>query len=44
MALIELSDLYGALKAVAIKLGTNMEEIRVMQEATASAFEDGTRR
>lgn len=43
MALVELSDLYGALKAVAKKLGTNMEEISIMADATASAFEDGTR-
>jgi len=44
MALVELSDLYGALKAVADDLGTNMDEVKVMQEATAAAFKSGSRK
>ena len=43
MALVELSDIYGALSALAEKLGTNMNEIEIMHKATKSAFEDGSR-
>ena len=43
MALVELSDLYGALKAVAESLGSNMEELKIMQEATERAFKSGKR-
>jgi len=44
LALCELSDLYGALEGVARKLGTSMDDVRKMAEATKRAFEDGTRR
>ncbi len=44
MALLELSDLYGAIKAMAEKLGVSMEDLRIMQESTESAFKDGTRK
>lgn len=43
MALVELSDLYGALEAVAERLGTNMDEVRCMAAATKRAFTDGSR-
>lgn len=43
MALVELSDLYGAISTFANNIGTNMEELRIMNEATKSAFTDGTR-
>lgn len=43
LALVELSDLYGALEGVAESLGTNMTELRVMSDATKRAFRDGTR-
>lgn len=44
MALVELSDLYGAVKAMAATLGTTMEELKAMQEVTARAFQDGSRK
>jgi ATP phosphoribosyltransferase regulatory subunit HisZ len=44
LALVELSDLYGALEGVAEKLGSNMEELRKMSDATKRAFRDGSRR
>lgn len=44
MALVELSDLFGALVAVAKNLGTNMKEIKCMHKATVAAFKDGTRK
>lgn len=44
MALVELSDLYGAVKAMATTLGTTMEELKAMQEVTARAFQDGSRK
>jgi hypothetical protein len=44
MALVELSDLYGAVKAMATTLGTSMEELKAMQEVTARAFQDGSRK
>ena len=43
MALVELSDIYGALEALADAQGTSMEELRKMAEVTARAFQDGTR-
>lgn len=43
MALLELSDAYGALEAVAVKMGFNMEDLRKMSCATKRAFQDGTR-
>ena len=43
MAMVELSDLYGAIQAVANNIGTNMTELQIMSEATERAFKDGTR-
>lgn len=44
LALVELSDIYGALKLVALSLGTNMQEVVKMSEATERAFMDGSRK
>lgn len=44
MALIELSDLFGAVRAVAENLGVTMEDLEVMANITKRAFEDGTRK
>ena len=43
LALCELADLYGAVQSVAKKLGTTMEELRSMSDATKRAFTDGSR-
>lgn len=44
LALCELADLYGAIEGFAKKLGTNIEEIAKMAEATKRAFESGNRK
>lgn len=44
LALCELSDLYGAMEAVAEKLGVNMEDIKKMSAATKRSFQSGERR
>ncbi len=44
LALVELSDIYGALEAVAERLGTNMADLQKMSAATKRAFKDGSRR
>lgn len=44
MALLELSDLYGALEGVAVKMGSNMAELRKMSSATKRAFQNGLRK
>lgn len=44
LALCELSDLYGAMEAVAEKLGVNMEDIKKMSVATKRAFQSGDRK
>jgi hypothetical protein len=44
LALVELTDLYGALEGVAVRLGTNMVEVAKMAEATKRAFVSGQRR
>lgn len=44
LALCELSDLYGAMEAVAEKLGVNMEDIKKMSAATKRAFQSGARK
>lgn len=44
MALVELSDIYGALAGVAESLGTNMAELASMSAATQRAFTDGSRK
>lgn len=43
MALVELSDIYGALQLVAEKHGTSMDALRKMSSITRRAFEDGSR-
>ena len=45
MALVELSDLYGAIKGYLVKHipSMTMEDLRIMSEATERAFKDGTR-
>lgn len=44
MALLELSDIYGALEGVAIKMGSNMMELAKMSNATKRAFQNGHRK
>jgi len=44
LALCELADLYGAIEGFAKTLGTNIEEIAKMSEATKRAFESGSRK
>jgi len=44
LALCELSDLYGAMEAVAEKLGVNMEDLKKMSAATKRAFQCGDRK
>lgn len=44
MAMCELADIYGALKAMATRYGLSMDDLRVMAQATASAFQDGSRK
>lgn len=43
MALLELSDIYGALEAIAVKMNSNMSELRIMSCATKRAFQNGLR-
>lgn len=43
MALVELSDIYGAVEAVALKLGVTMEDLAKMSEVTKRAFREGQR-
>lgn len=43
MAMVELSDLYGAIEGVAAKLGVSMEHVIVMSQTTKRAFESGDR-
>lgn len=44
LALCELSDLYGAMEAVAERLGVNMEDLKKMAAATKRSFQSGERR
>lgn len=44
MAMVELSDLYGALEAVASKYGLTMEDLKSMSDITKRAFITGHRR
>jgi hypothetical protein len=44
MAMVELSDLYGALEAVAVEYGLSMNDLKIMSEATKRAFISGTRK
>lgn len=43
LALCELSDLYGAVEAVAYSLGVSMEDVQKMAAATKRAFQSGER-
>lgn len=43
MALCELSDLYGAIKAYAETLGVSMDDLKEMHEVTERAFLSGRR-
>lgn len=43
LALVEIADLYGALEAVAEKLGVTMDDVKKMSEATKRAFQSGER-
>jgi surface antigen len=44
LAMVELSDLYGALEAVATRYALSMDDLRAMAHATARAFQDGSRK
>jgi len=44
MAAVELSDLLGATKAAAEKLGFTLQDLITMHEANERAFKDGTRK
>ncbi len=43
MALCELSDLYGAVEAVALNMGVTMKDLKKMSGVTKRAFESGRR-
>lgn len=43
MAQLELSDLYGALEAVAKKEGLTMDDLKIMSDITQRAFRNGHR-
>jgi len=43
LALVELSDIYGALEGVAESLGVTMYDVKKMAEATRRSFESGER-
>lgn len=43
MAMCELADLYGALRARALFYSLNMKDLEAMANATERAFKDGTR-
>lgn len=44
LAIVELSDLYGAIEAVAEKYGLQMKDLKIMSKITKRAFSDGTRK
>jgi len=44
MAMLELSDIYGALEEVATKNNLSMSDLKTMSDATKSAFKDGSRK
>ncbi len=44
MAMVELSDLYGALELVAQSYNVSMDDLKVMSEATKRAFNSGHRK
>ena len=41
---LELSDIYGALEAVAESNGLSMNELKIMSDITKRAFRDGSRK
>jgi hypothetical protein len=43
MAQLELSDIFGALQALAEKYDLTMSDLKVMSDITKSSFRDGTR-
>lgn len=44
MALVEMSDLYGALEALAQSKGKTMDDLKRMSDATRRAFLNGVRK
>lgn len=44
MLLVELSDMIGAIKAVAEKNGSSLEDLLAMQKVTERAFKSGERK
>lgn len=44
LALVEIADLYGALEAVAEKLGVTMDDVKKMSAATKRSFLEGERK
>jgi phosphoribosyl-ATP pyrophosphohydrolase len=44
MAMVELSDIYGALRLVAKEYGVTMDDLQVMADATERAFKNGHRK
>ena len=44
MAMLEMSDIYGALEEVALTYNLTMKDLKIMSDATKSAFKDGTRK
>lgn len=44
MAMVELSDIYGALRLVAKEYGVTMDDLEVMADATERAFKSGHRK
>lgn len=44
MLLVELSDMIGAIKAVAEKNGSSLEDLLAMQQVTERAFKSGERK
>jgi hypothetical protein len=43
MALLEMSDIYGALEALVRSFGLEMEDLKIMSEATIRSFISGER-
>jgi len=44
LAMCELADLYGALEVLAVRYGLTMDDLKSMADATARAFQDGSRK
>lgn len=43
MAVLELSDIYGALESLVETYGFKMKDLKIMSKITKRAFKDGTR-